>query len=259
MATGIIITLLVIGIWVGLLVFLYWGSEYALNKRWLLVVLGVVAFALLAGGEYYGLAVAPPERDMGDVYRIIYAHVPEEWMSMMALTLNFVFSVGFLIRKNWRLDALAEATAEAGLLLAGTGVVLGSIWARPTWGVWWTTDPRLITAAVMVVSYAAYMALRRFMDDPERRARWSAVVAILAAADLPLVWFSVKWWASIHQMQSSPETVPDPSMRLALRWNGIAFLFILIFFSMMRYRISREARKAELTAPDALPPTRVAA
>jgi heme exporter protein C len=259
MATGIIITVLVLAIWVGLLFFLYWGSEFALEYRWLLVAVGGVAFALFISGQYYGLAVAPPERDMGDVYRIIYAHVPEEWMSFMALSLNFVFSVGFLIRKSWRLDALAEATAEVGLLLAGTGVILGSIWARPTWGVWWTTDPRLITAAVMVVSYAAYMALRRFIDDPERRGRWSAVVAILAAADLPLVWFSVKWWASIHQMQSSPETIPDPSMKLALRWNAVAFLFLFLFFTLVRYRISRVARENELTAPDLGPAAKVAA
>jgi heme exporter protein C len=255
----VVITAIIAIVWVGLFAFLYWGAEYATRRRGLLIGLGVASVVLVAGGQYYGLAVAPPERDMGDVYRIIYAHVPEEWTSLMALTLNFAFSVGFLVRRNWRMDALAEASAEVGLMFASAGVVLGSIWARPTWGVWWTTDPRLITAAVLVISYAAYLALRRFMDDPERRAVWSAVVAILAAADLPLVWFSVKWWASIHQLQSSPETIADPQMKLALRWNGIAFLVLFLFFTLIRYRIARSNREAEMAVPGENPAQKAAA
>lgn len=249
MGTEILITLIVTGLWVGLLVFLHWGGEYGMKRAWLAGGLLAAAAGMVIYGDYYGLFVAPPERDMGDVYRIIYVHVPCEWMSFMALTLNFVYSVGYLIRRSERFDALAESTAEVGLLFGATGVLLGSIWARPTWGVWWTTDPRLITAAILVVAYAAYMALRKFVDDPDRRAVWSAVVAILAAADLPLVWFSVKWWASIHQLQSSPQTIPDARMRFSLRFNAVAFLLLFLGFVLMRYRVARATRLAESAPP----------
>src|SRR5262249_15410004 len=159
----------------------------------------------------------------------MYAHVPSVWMALLAVTLNFGCSVVYLFRNSPKADALAEAAAEVGVLFGAVGVTLGSIWGRPTWGVWWTWDPRLTSAAIMLVSYAGYLALRRFVEDPERRATWSAVAAIIAFVDIPIVWFSVKWWRSLHQVQSSPKTV-DPQMTLVLRWNAIAFLLVLIVF-----------------------------
>jgi len=254
MVTQIIITVVVTAIWVGLLAFFYWGCERGVEKPRLVGTFGILGLLLAVSGEYYGLFVAPPESAMGDVYRIFYVHVPADWMAFMALSLNFVFSVAFLFKKNWRMDSLAEASAEAGLVFGIMGVCTGSIWARPTWGTWWTWDPRLTTAAVLLIAYGGYLALRRFVDDPEKRGVWSAVWAIFAAVDLPLVWFSVKFWRSIHQTQSTPETIRDPRMQWSLRWNAFAFLFLLIFFVMSRYRISRLARETEMAPPpEALP------
>ncbi len=220
--------------------------------RILRMALPPVAVALLAVGAYMGLAWSPPEREMGDVYRIFYVHVPAVWMALLALTLNFGCAVTYLFKPSWKADALAEASAEVGLLFGATGVLLGAIWGRPTWGVYWTWDPRLTTAAIMLVAYTGYLALRRFVEDPEKRAVWSSVVAIIAAVDVPIVWFSVKWWRSLHQVQSTPKTV-DPDMVLTLRVNSFAFLAFLILFLMHRYRIALAERQAEVALPEALP------
>ena len=104
----------------------------------------------------------------------------------------------------------------------------------------------------MLVVYMGYTALRRFIEDPEKRAVWSAVVGIIAYVDIPIVWFSVRWWRSLHQVQSSPQTV-DPDMTLALRVNAFAFLFLFLFFLWSRYRIALANRASEVALPDALP------
>lgn len=220
------------------------------------VVLAVLGLGLLGLGAWLGLGWAPPDREMGDVQRIMYAHVPSVWMALIGLVLNFVASVVYLFKNSWKTDALAEASAEAGVVIGANGVLLGAIWARPTWGVWWTWDPRLTTAAIMLIAYAGYLALRKFIEDPERRAMWSAVYAIFAAIDLPILWFSVRWWRSIHQLQSAPSTV-DPQMVIPLRVNAFAFLFITIVFIWQRYRISLRTREEEVALPSELPPDSV--
>jgi heme exporter protein C len=219
-----------------------------LGWTWLSLSLG-----LLAVGAYLGLAWAPPDREMGDVQRIMYVHVPAVWMALLALTLNFGCSVAYLFKSSWRTDSLAEAAAEVGVVFGALGVVLGSVWGRPTWGVWWTWDPRLTTAAIMLVAYMGYLALRRFVEDPERRAVWSAVVGIVAFIDLPIVWFSVRWWRSLHQIQSTPKTV-DPEMTLALRINSFAFLAVVAFFIWQRYRLGLRERQQEVELPALVPP-----
>ncbi|MGO8970547.1 MAG: cytochrome c biogenesis protein CcsA [Myxococcaceae bacterium] len=212
--------------------------------------LAAVGLLLLVSGAWYGLVRAPPDREMGDVQRIMYVHVPAQWMALMAVTLNFFCSVLYLFRPSWPTDALAEASAEVGLFFGALGLVLGSIWGKPTWGVYWSWDPRLTSEAILLVAYAGYLALRRFIDDAERRAVWSAVVGIIIAVDIPIIWFSVRWWRSLHQMQSSPKTV-DPDMALALRWNAFAFLAVWLVFLSSRYLIAR-ARTAREVAPPPL-------
>ena len=226
-------------------------------RNWLRPALGGVAFAMLLVGSWLALSWAPPDREMGDVQRIMYVHVPSVWMALLAVTLNFACSVLYLFKNSWKLDALAEASAEVGVVFGAVGVTLGSIWGRPTWGVYWTWDPRLTTAAIMLVSYAGYLALRRFVEDPERRAVWSAVVAIIAYVDVPIIWYSVKWWKSLHQVQSSPRTV-DPDMVFVLRWNALGLLALMIFFIWSRYRIALRDRERELALPEAVAPTNTA-
>jgi heme exporter protein C len=239
-----------LGVWLGR----KWappGSRF--QARPVLAGMTAAALLVLAVGTYLGLVGTPQDREMGDVYRIIYVHVPAMWMAMMTLTLNFGLSVAYLFKSSWKTDALAESTAEVGLLFGSYGLVLGAIWGKPTWGTYWDWDPRLTAMAIMLVTYTGYVALRRFVEDPEKRAVWSAVVGIISYVNLPIVWFSVKWWRSLHQVQSSPKTV-DPDMVLALRVNAWGFLMLLTLFLLHRYRIALATREAEVALPEALPP-----
>jgi heme exporter protein C len=219
----------------------------------ILGVLAVLSVAFLAVSQYWGLFVAPPDQMMGDLYRILYVHVPAAWMTMIFFFLSFVGSLAFLIRKTERWDRFAWCTAEIGVVLNGLALALGSLWGKPVWGVWWTWDPRLTTTALLFVMYAGYLILRRLITDEDRRARVSAAVGLLIFLNVPIVYMSVKWWRSLHQMQSSPETM-DPSMVLPLRLNALALLAISLVFLMVRLRLAK--RTAAIEAKEALPPER---
>lgn len=218
------------------------------------VVLGIGA-AMFAVQPYLALQWAPPERLMGDVYRIAYMHVPQVWMAMLALTVNAICSFTYLMKKSWVTDSLAEASAEVGVYFGVVGVTLGAIWAKPTWGVYWDWDPRLTTAAILIVIYTGYLALRGFVEDPEKRATWSAVLGIIAFVDVPILWYSVQWWNSLHQTQSSQKTV-DPDMAFVLRFSATAFLCLLFVFIWQRYLHAKATREKEVALPEALPPAR---
>lgn len=226
----------------------------AAARKWVWKVLAVIAGLMLLVQPWLALSWAPPERFMGDTGRIIYMHVPQLEMSLLALTLNFGCALAFLFRKNFDLDALAEASAEVGVYFGGVGVLLGSIWAKPTWGIWWTWDPRLTTSAILLVIYFGYLALRRFVEDPEKRATWSAVMGIVGFVDLPVVWMSVNWWKSIHQTQS-PKSAIDPQMYIVLQLSIAMFLALALAFIILRTRTVHEAARHEVALPDSLPTT----
>lgn len=214
--------------------------------------LGWLALVMFLVQPYLALVWAPPEQFMGDTGRILYMHVPTQWVALLALTVNFVCSVGFLFGKRFALDALALASAEIGLFLGTLGLITGSIWAKPTWGTWWTWDPRLVTEAILVVIYMGYLAMRRFVEDPEKRATWAAVMGIIGYVDIPVLWFSVKWWRSMHQVQSSPRTI-DPVMRMVWTWSAVMFLALTVAWLYRRFRIAVEAQEREVALPSTLP------
>ena len=219
-----------------------------LGGDWALGTLTIMLFGL---GATWGLAVAPPDRMMGDVYRILFVHVPSAWLALVAYTVTVAASAMYLWRGKLFWDAVAEASAELGCVFNVLLLVTGSIWGKPTWGVFWTWDPRLTTAAIMCFAFLGYLALRGLVQGVVRRATWSAVCAILIYADIPLVWFSVRWWNTLHQLQSSPETMAPP-MVVALRLN--AFAFLALYMWMMRHRVPLAMRAHEHAAQ--LPPAR---
>ena len=221
-------------------------------KRALNIGLPVAALVLVVLGAYQGLVLAPTERMMGEVYRIMYVHVPTALMSLLAPTIVCIASLVYLMKSSRQADALAEASAEVTVLFATLCLVTGSIFGRPTWGVWWTWDPRLTSVAILWIAFIGYLALRRFVDDPEKRATWSAVTAIIISVDVPIVYFSVKWWNSLHQMQSSPNTV-DPSIAAPLRLNITAWFVVFLAFLWTRYRIGRAEQEREESTPAAEP------
>jgi heme exporter protein C len=215
------------------------------------IALGAV---LLGAGSYLGLFVAPPEHYMGDVQRIMYVHVPTAWNWMLAVIFTFISAIVFLFTSDYKWDARVEAGLEVSTLLAFLLCCQGSIWAKPTWGVWWDWDPRLTSVAVLLCATLGIIALRKFVDDTARRAIWSSVATIIAAVDLPIVYFSVRWWNSLHQLQSSPATV-SKQFHLPLRLNAFAILFLMTGFIMLRARIASQRLDAELAPP---PPLAVA-
>jgi heme exporter protein C len=216
--------------------------------------LALVAFgvALLIVGSFWGLAKAPSEVYMGDVQRIMYVHVPTAWNAMLTLVFAFGCALMFLFTNSWEWDNRLEASMEMGVVLSMLLCTQGAIWAKPTWGVWWDWDPRLTTTAVMVFAFGGILALRAFVDDPVRRAVWSAVACIVAFADVPIVYFSVKWWNSLHQAQSSPATVSS-AFYWPLRINAFGILFLWIGLVWLRSRVAALRLRAELAPP---PPAR---
>jgi heme exporter protein C len=209
----------------------------------------VLALVLLAVGAYLGLVWAPPEAMMGEVQRIMYVHVPAVWMTLLCYTVVLVAGVMYLWKRDIKYDALGEAAAEVGVFFNVLGLCLGSIWGKPTWGAYWTWDPRLTSTLIMCLSFIGLLALRRFVDDIDKRPRFAAVFAVVAYANIPLVWFSVRWFRSMHQTQSSPSTVAS-SMVLPLRVNAFAFLFLMIWFIWRRYSIAqRDTARASVPPP----------
>ena len=196
---------------------------------------GLLVLAILIAGQVYGFTEAPPDRDMGNLQKIMYVHVPAAWSAFVAFFVVFVASIMYLWSGKPKHDLVAASAAEVGALLTALTLALGSIWGRPTWGVWWTWDPRLTSTAVLLVVFVGYLALRAFTDDYERRARWSAIVGILGFLNVPVVYLSVRWWRTIHQVQSAPSTV-DSEFAWGLRINAIAFLLLMIYFIRERYR-----------------------
>jgi len=222
------------------------------SRSWVWKVLAGVAVVMFLIQPYLALVWSPPEKYMGDVYRILYMHVPQVDMAMIGLTINFGCSIAYLFKKSWTTDALAEASAEVGVYFGVVGVLLGSIWGKPTWNTYWTWDPRLTTAAIMLVIYVGYLTMRNFMEDPEKRATFGAVLGIIAYVDIPVMYMSVRWWHSIHQQPSNPRTV-DSLMVVALRWSLVAFLSLFVPFLYVRFKQAVAKRKEEVALPESLP------
>ncbi len=215
--------------------------------------IGVYGLALFLYGQYGGLVIAPPERMMGDVARILYVHVPAAWMTMVMFTWAFVGALGALLwrsKRDW-FDHLSEAATEVGVVLGCLLLVLGAIFARPTWGVYWTWDPRLTASAIMVLSFVGVILLRALVAERDVRVLWASTATILAFVNIPITYMAVRWWRSMHQLQSSPDTMSDLYV-FFLRVNAWAFLALATWFVVRRWRIAHA--QALLDAPPELPP-----
>jgi heme exporter protein C len=218
---------------------------------------GLAALALVLTGSYIGLFVAPAERHMGDVQRIMYVHVPSAWSALLCFTCAFVCAIGSLWTGGRRWDATLVGAAEAGLVFNALLLVQGSLWGRATWGIWWDWDVRLTTSLVLLLLFTGVLALRSFAGGTERRARLTAVAAIVAYVDVPLVYFCVRWWRSLHQIQSSPQTV-DPAMVLPMRLNAFGLALAAAWFIVRRARLELARRESgESALPERLKLTEV--
>lgn len=164
---------------------------------------GLTIFEYIAvGSVVVALAFAfftPPEVTQGQVARLFYLHLPSIGAAYLAFVGSLVASIFYLATKRRSWDSLAVAAAEVGVLFTFFTILVGMIWAKPTWGVYWTWSPRLTLTAIMLFVYIGYLALRRAIQDPGARARTSAIYASFAIIQVPIVHFSVSWWADVHQ------------------------------------------------------------
>jgi len=216
-------------------------------------LLGVVALASLAVLAVLALRVTPADVNQQDAVRLIYVHVPAATVMYVAFGLTALASILYLTprtrARKW--DLLAGASAEIGVVFVGLTLVVGSIWGRATWGVWWTWDARLTTTAVLFVLFLGYLALRRVPGDADARARRNSVAALAACVDLPIVHKSVEWWRTLHQKSSvlDEETFLHPHIHGLMYWTlllGIvSFLLLFGWLLVQRYRMAVLADRLE--------------
>lgn len=207
----------------------------------------VLGTALLLGMSlalYMALIQAPREVTMGDLQRIFYFHVAAGITGMVAFAVNFLASVTYLLRRSRAWDHLALSAAEVGVMFLIIVLVTGPIWAKPAWYVWWVWSPRLTLSLVLCLLYLAYLLIRNYVEDPERRALVAAVFGIIAFADAPLVWFSIRLWRDHHPGPMLETGGLSPSMRPAFWVCLVAFQLLMVY--LLRRRFYLESMRAEL-------------
>jgi heme exporter protein C len=208
-------------------------------------ILAILTAALLSYALYEALVVAPTDQLQGDVYRIIYYHVPSAWTMFVFFLVNFVASVVYLIGRNSKADAVAVSAAEVGVVFCTVVLVTGPLWARPVWGIWWTWDIRLTSTLVLWLIYVSYLMLRRFSSGGQMP-MMAAVLAVFGALDMPLVYFSIWFFRTQH-----PQPVIggggsiDPRMLHVWLINWAAFLCYGSLVWWSRYRLEIVRRQVE--------------
>jgi len=203
---------------------------------WFLVLAGVLALV----GLYIGLLLAPSDFQQGNAYRIIFIHVPAAWMSMFVyLVMAFWCAVGFAM--NTRLSfMMALALAPTGALFTFIALWTGSLWGKPTWGTWWVWDARLTSELILLFLYIGFMALHAAIEDVRRADRAAALLALVGAINVPIIYFSVQWWNTLHQGASVSMT-RSPSMAsimlIGMLVMSLAAWMYAIGASLLRVRI----------------------
>jgi heme exporter protein C len=221
------------------------GGERALRVVGVLALVGIVATICL------GLWITPEDQFMGNLVRLLYIHPPMAWVAFLAYGLSFLASLAYLWPRTrsviW--DRLAGASAEVGVVFTGLTLITGSIWGRPTWGTWWTWDPLLTTTALLFVLYLGYLAIRHVPGTEEVRGKRNAIAALVAFVDVPVVYFSVYLWQSLHQTPSilnieTRKTTVHGSMAWTLLLGFCSFTLAFIWLVAQRYRLAGlEARE----------------
>jgi heme exporter protein C len=200
-----------------------------------LVVLGAV---LMVIDVYLVFMVAPTDSVLGNVQRVFYFHVPMAILSFLAFFVVFVASILYLAKRNQKWDRLAHAAAEVGVVFVTLALLTGIIWARPVWGVWWTWEPRLTTTLILWLIYVAYLMIRAYAPNRTQGAKYAAVVGIVGFVDVPIVYYSVQWWRSIHPsavVGPLAETgALEPVMQGILLFSFLTFLVLFLYLVVER-------------------------
>ncbi|MGH3650633.1 MAG: cytochrome c biogenesis protein CcsA [Acidimicrobiia bacterium] len=223
------------------------------------VLMGLAA-AAVGVGLWFALT-APPDSLQGEYSRLLGIHPPSMWLAFLAFGVTALGSIMWLVRKTERWDRLAAASVEVGVIFTAIGLFTGMVWGQAVWGTPWDwQDPRLMSTAVMFFVYLGYIALRNAIDDPTVRARRSAILGAIAVVQIPLVYFSVNLFRTLHQTQSirpDGSTIPD-EMLVAMFVNMAAFTILYIALMVVRIDVARSeselATESALAGEAVLPP-----
>ena len=222
------------------------------EKPVVLKILDGVSVILLGISTYLALVYAPTELVMGDVQRVFYFHIGTAWTALLGFILAAVFSVVYLIKKDLKWDRYQVAAIEVSLVFFFITIVLGSIWARPASNTWSTWDPRLTTAAVTELIYIAYFMLRQGIDDPDRRARFGAVYALVGGISAPITFFAIRLFRTIHPVvigganaEAEGGFAMTADMRVAFFFALFAFTVIFVDLYWNRIRLGNLQEKVE--------------
>jgi len=222
------------------------------TKPRLLTVLDVFTVVLFLIATYMVFFYAPQEAVMGDVQRVFYFHVATGWVGMLGFIGAAVAGIIYLIKKDRKWDIVGLAAVEIGIVFIFINIVTGAIWARPIWNTWWTWDPRLTTATVMLLIYLAYLLLRQGIEEPDRRARFGAVYAIVGSLSVPLTYFSARIFRTIHPIvigSGDPNATGSfdmtPLMLQTFMFSLFTFTFVFVDLFWHRIRLGRKADQVE--------------
>jgi heme exporter protein C len=215
----------------------------------------VLAVLLCAAGLYIGFFVAPTDAQQGDAYRIIFIHVPAAWMSMfLYLVMGFWSGVGLVL--NTRLSSMvATALAPTGALFTFIALWTGALWGKPTWGTWWVWDARLTSELILLFLYIGFMALQAAIDDPRRADKAGAVLALVGVINIPIIYFSVKWWSTLHQgasvsMKSAPTMATTMLLGMLVMALGFWMYSIAAVLARVRCVILERERHTDWVAAE---------
>jgi heme exporter protein C len=211
------------------------------------ILAAALVFLLLAAAAYASFFIAPTDAKQGLIYRILFLHVSSAWTGLTAFLIGFVGNLLYVWKRQPRWDWLGVSAVEVGLAFTTVVLVTGPIWARPVWGIWWTWDARLTSTFVMWLLYVSYLLLRTLVEEPDRRALFSALFGIFAFLDVPLVFGSIRWWRTQHPqpiVMAGADSGMDPVMFRVLMFSWLAMLALMTLLLRQRYRL--EAMRSEL-------------
>jgi heme exporter protein C len=222
--------------------------------RWLVPLCWVVALGFAAAGLFMGFFVAPTDAVQGDAYRIIFIHVPAAWMSMLLyLVMAFWASIGWAFKARLA-SMVAQSIAPTGAMFTFLALWTGALWGRPTWGTYWVWDARLTTELILLFLYLGYIALVNAIDDRRRADQAGALLAVVGSINVPIIYFSVKWWNTLHQgatisVSAAPKMAATMLTAMLLMTVAFwAYAFAVVFMRTRAHIIEREAHAGWVAA-----------